>query len=193
LWQAYYTTNAIDVLIAGQWNDMMIWQDTSTGGGYAAGVESANIDHDKWNDVYSFENEWGGTVTPPTGETPMLYGKINATALNVRTGNGASYLQIGTVTKDDHVIATESVGGWWHLKEAYTDSWTGEPVKLTNGSLINNTANAWCSSAYILPVDPPIVTPPPPVTTLPDVPFVFEIGDDVKYIKQTFSGVLKPK
>jgi GH25 family lysozyme M1 (1,4-beta-N-acetylmuramidase) len=157
-WVAQYST-ALTLIPKGA-TKVYMWQSGSPT--YYAGQTSPRIDYDIWNTDYNFDAEWG-TVTPPTGEPKMLYGKINATALNVRTGNGASYLQIGTVTKDDHVIATESVGGWWHLKEAYTDGWTGEPVKLTNGTLINNTANAWCSSAYILPVDPPIVTPPPPV------------------------------
>lgn len=45
-------------------------------------------------------------------------------------------------------------------------------------------------SVRMVDVTPVVV---PPVSTLPDVPFTFEIGDDVKYIKQTFSGVLKAK
>jgi hypothetical protein len=76
LWQAWYTSHAIDVLVARGWSSMMIWQHSSTGGGFSAGVESANIDQNKWNDAYNFDSEW--TTSPPIGE-PMY--KYTATAL----------------------------------------------------------------------------------------------------------------
>jgi GH25 family lysozyme M1 (1,4-beta-N-acetylmuramidase) len=59
LWQAWYTSNPANVLVAQGWNRMMIWQDTSLYNGQNAGVESTTIDHNKWNDAYNFEAEWG--------------------------------------------------------------------------------------------------------------------------------------
>ena len=100
----------------------------------------------------------------------MLYGRVNTAALNVRLGPGPSYIDIGDLLQNDYVIASESMGGWYHLQDARRNSWTGEPVKLSNGVTIaeraKTTNDVWCSGAYILTVDPPPTLPPAPPDAL---------------------------
>ena len=92
----------------------------------------------------------------------MLYGKVNTVALNIRTTNAATGMDIGDLVANDYIIATETLNGWWKLKEAYRGGWTGAPVALANGVLVNsNTGPMWCKDAYVVVVPAPPVTPPP--------------------------------
>jgi len=123
-------------------------------------------------------------ITPPPIGGVMLYGKINTTALNVRAGYNSTFPIIGQVVKDDYVMATETVSGWWHLTEAYRGSWNGAPVALNNGTLINDAPNAWCSGAYILAVDPPVPPPPPPPpATVKEIKMTLAAGSVVSYME----------
>jgi hypothetical protein len=89
----------------------------------------------------------------------MLYGKITAGSLYVRNGPGSSYGVIGTLKLDDYVIASENIGGWWHLVDAKRGGYTGLPVSLLSGQLLSQRASlsndVWCSVLYTLPIDPP--------------------------------------
>jgi len=95
LWQAWYTANSADVLVALGWSSMMMWQDTSLYNGQNAGVESTAIDRDFWNDAYDFNTEWGIVTPPPNGGT-MRY---TATAINndTRIRNFHNTLSTSTV------------------------------------------------------------------------------------------------
>jgi hypothetical protein len=99
LWQAWYNPNPANVLIAGKWSRMMIWQDTSTGGGYAAGVESPDIDHDKWNDAYNFATEW-----TTTGDPMKIYDIKGL--MNIRATASATGTDIGDLLINDRVEVT---------------------------------------------------------------------------------------
>jgi GH25 family lysozyme M1 (1,4-beta-N-acetylmuramidase) len=66
LWQAWYTSNPANVLIAGQWSRMMIWQSGTPATGLSVGVESPTVDYDQWNEDYNFAAEWGNTELPQT-------------------------------------------------------------------------------------------------------------------------------
>ena len=186
LWQAWYTDKPADVQICTGWDSMMIWQDTALYNGQNAGVESTAIDRDKWNDAYNFETEWGATIPLPGGNT-MLYGRVNTGVLNVRTGAGAAYTDIGDLQLNDHIIATETVGGWLKLKEAYRGGWNGEPVQLASGAVINTSTMAmWCKDSYIVIVDAPVVVtpppPPPPVVTLESITIEPTAGTIITYL-----------
>ena len=117
----------------------------------------------------------------------MLYGRVNTAVLNIRNAGSASGIDIGDLKQDDYIVAYRSVGGWWELKEAYRGSWTGAPVALANGTLINNTVTPmWAKDSYIVTVPaPPVVVPPPVVDevtldiTLHDVKVT---GDEYKAV-----------
>jgi len=167
----------------------MLWQNGALP--VKVGQDSPTIDHNYWNTDYNFDAEWGGITPPPIGGV-MLYGKINTTALNVRAGYNSTFPIIGQVVKDDYVIATETASGWWHLTEAYRGSWNGAPIALSNGTLINDAPNAWCSGAYILTVEPPVPPPPPPppVTVKKEIRMDLPTGAVVEYLED---GVVKWK
>jgi len=118
-------------------------------------------------------------ATPPTGETPMLYGKVNTAVLNIRNAGSASGIDIGDLQQNDYIVAARSVGGWWELKEAYRGSWTGAPVKLANGVAVNDyTGGAWAKDSYIVVVPAPVVTPPP-ARTVTDINIALAAGSVV--------------
>lgn len=93
---------------------------------------------------------------PPSGGTTMN-GKIIATALNIRQGAGANYLDIGDLLNGDLVTASESLGGWWHLTDATRN---GAPVATSDGRLVRDRFDCWISGTYVqeLPPTGPVVT-----------------------------------
>lgn len=179
LWEAWYINDPAYVIVAGKWLRMMLWQDTSLYNGQAAGVESTAIDRNWWNDDYSFFAEWGAIPQPPTGETPMLYGKVNTAVLNIRNAGSASGIDIGDLQQNDYIVAARSVGGWWELKEAYRGSWTGAPVLLANGTPVNNSVSPmWAKDSYIVVVPAPVV--PPSARTVTSIDIALAAGSVVK-------------
>lgn len=61
--------------------DPMMWQDGTPSIGIAAGVESKEIDHDKWNSKFNFNAEWG--VQPPPPPPPGAFMKYKVLWTNV--------------------------------------------------------------------------------------------------------------
>ena len=80
----------------------------------------------------------GGDAIPdplpePTGGS-MLYGTvITTTTLNIRSGPGTSYSDIGDLHNGDKLEASEPVGGWWRLTKV-----NGVPVALTESFAFAN-------------------------------------------------------
>lgn len=77
LWVAQYTSNPADVTLPAPWKNKgcILWQNTAKGDGKKYGVESANIDLDKWNGTLEeFQNYFGLVVEPPTdsGDDDMI-------------------------------------------------------------------------------------------------------------------------
>ena len=133
------------------------WQFTST-----FMFNGKNYDGNYFNGTQAEFNERYG-ATPPTGETPMLYGKVNTAVLNIRNAGSASGIDIGDLQQNDYIVAYRSVGGWWELKEAYRGSWTGAPVLLANGTPVNNSVSPmWAKDSYIVVVPAPVVPPSAP-------------------------------
>lgn len=62
-WVAQYNT-VLTRIPEGVVNAMM-WQDGTPSIGIAAGVESQEIDHNKWNSLFDFNAEWGVQLPPP--------------------------------------------------------------------------------------------------------------------------------
>lgn len=188
LWIANY--GVLQPSIPAPWtvDKTWFWQYTSAGDGTVYGVESKEIDLNRFNGTAEeFFKKFGGVVPPPTGDTVMQYGKVNTSALNVRSGPGASYADLGDLLKDDYLVATEVIGGWWHLTDARRGGWSGGAVELASGATVAERATAtndvWCSGAYVVLVDPP--PPPPPAGNK-----AFSLKVDGY---KTFDGVLEPE
>lgn len=77
LWLAWYTTNQANVIIPAPWTSVVMWQDGTPTIGIEVGVESNEIDHNKFNGGYSeFAQEFNSTIIippPPPIETTPLY------------------------------------------------------------------------------------------------------------------------
>jgi GH25 family lysozyme M1 (1,4-beta-N-acetylmuramidase) len=96
LWLAWYAYIPSIVKIPSPWTEVLIWQDGIKTNGLEVGVESREIDHDKFNgDSTKFELFMGGTPTvPPNGGNveALYYADLKAGyTSNVRTGPSTSY------------------------------------------------------------------------------------------------------
>lgn len=183
---AWYTSNPADVKIPPPWtnDDLLWWQFTDNGNGLLYGVESKSIDLNycnlSLNDFYSYFNLY---QTPPDGGSDMEYGKVTASALNIRSSAGVTATNdIGDLLMGDIVMATQVVNGWWHLQDATRN---GLEIRLTDGRTVferyRATDDVWCSGQYIAITEPPQPTPAlPAYFTAHD-----EAGAELaRYIKQ---------
>jgi len=98
-------------------------------------------------------------MTPESGNTETEAGmsqwyRVNADALNIRQGPGASYQDIGDLLRNDQIETSEVLGGWLHIVSI---SRNGGPWLMPPDPL-----NSWCSGAYCVAIDPPVTPPPPP-------------------------------
>lgn len=201
LWLAWYTTNPANVLIPRPWIllTLVAWQygtngpDGRTPRGHYFGADSFEIDESNYNGTKSQHNQQFGLgdtepIPPPNGGT--MYG--NATGnITLRTGPAVSFAQykiggVGVfVLTGDRLESPEQRDGFWKLSKLTR---AADGTVLTFPTDPAGGTGAWCGAAFIDEVDPP-----PPTSTLPDIPVTFIAGDDVTYIKQTVQITLKPK
>jgi GH25 family lysozyme M1 (1,4-beta-N-acetylmuramidase) len=153
LWLAWYTDNVANVVVPAPWAECILWQDGTPVVGLQAGVESLEIDHNRFNgDTYKFKIIFGSSpVTPPGGNMTTLY---NADLLAGKTSNvrnspstsGTINLQlVGPLTVNIISEKTTAGGydwyqissGWIALTSSYvnfrpaTSSTEDKPVKIT--------------------------------------------------------------
>ena len=84
-----------------------------------------------------------------------MWYRVNADALNIRRGPGASYQDIGDFIRSDVLEIAETTSGWGRAAAWYRG---------TTQQMLPDALNSWCSMAYLIVTDPPVVTPPPPAT-----------------------------
>jgi lysozyme len=93
-----------------------------------------------------------GTVT----EEPMSqWYRVNTAALNIRTGPGTSYPDVGDLLMNDKVETVRNVGGWLE---------TVKIIRAANGSIETPIPSVWCKDSYCAAIPAP-VEPPPVVKT----------------------------
>lgn len=100
LWLAWYSENPGTVSVPTPWTECLIWQDGTPAIGIEAGVESMEIDHNRFNgDADKFEFFMGGTPsTPPPPEGDNMYNcKVVTTATFVNLRQTPAGLDIGDV------------------------------------------------------------------------------------------------
>lgn len=149
LWVAQYTTEPSDVILPKGWTKCPIWQDGTPAIGKLAGVESEEIDHNKWNSDFDFKAEWGlqATTPPPIETGEPMYGKVLVN-LNIRKTPGTTYAPIGQLAPNDVIEASINTSGWWKL------------TKITRGQqeiplpALDCYAYEGASNGYIQPIAP---------------------------------------
>lgn len=160
LWLAWYTPSYFNVSVPAPWTAVTLWQNGTPAIGYAAGVESLEIDYNKFNGTQEqFTTEFGGLAQPPppppppTGDT-MLQCK---TRVQVKVFNAINGTQTRLIGANVTFNALELVGDWLKLP-------TGEYVNIYKGGEL---------AVDVTPIAPP---PPPPTKVLTNVIEVFNDG-----------------
>lgn len=142
--------------------------------------------------ITEFLNEIGAVTPPPPppGGTMETW-KCIAAGLKVRSGadpiTPENYGQVQSLLQGDKVEGIlDTAKNWIRIYK----------IIRVNGSTFSPTGTNqwWCSGGSIymekVIVEPP--PPPPPVITLPVLPVVLTLGDDVTYAKQTVTINLQP-
>ncbi|MBI5942866.1 MAG: glycoside hydrolase family 25 protein [Chloroflexi bacterium] len=162
LWVAGYTSDPANVALPKGWTKALIWQDGTPTIGHDAGVESVEIDHNKFNgDVADFFREFGNVpppiVTPPptTGENNMLSCKtlVQVKVFNSTAANAAQVRLIGAGVTFN---ALSQTGDWLMIS---TNEWVNV---MKNGTL----------AVQVTAVAPP----PPPTKRLTNLIHVYNDG-----------------
>ena len=87
---------------------------------------------------------------------PTLYGTAIvgtlASPLNIRSGPGTNYSDIGNLYVGDKLEASESVGGWWKL------------TKINNAPVAVTETYAYANGGLYIRTDAPPAEEPPTVT-----------------------------
>lgn len=119
IWNAHWTSLSQPILPY-DWIDInnprtwTLWQWSSKGPGKEYGVSSTYIDLNRYNGTaQQFNNEFSGAIVIPPPESGLRY-RVLPAKLNVRSGPGTAYADIGDLFAGD-VISVKNVGG--------TDSW----------------------------------------------------------------------
>lgn len=154
IWIAHYGTNTPAMPLGYSGGDWLFHQFTSSGDAVSISPNDVNKKEVDLNYSVSVDRlyQLAGAI-PPVGGT-MLYGKVsdNVAALNIRSGPGASYLDVGDLIAGDVLEATENVNGWWHLKSATRN---GAPVVTSDGRAVSARTDCWASGTYITPTEAP--------------------------------------
>lgn len=153
LWLGWYSSDALTVRIPAPWTSLLLWQFGTPAEGNLYGVESLEIDMNFFNGTQAeFTARYGGTSEPPPTGVPMIqWYRVNTAGLNMRSGPGASHSRIGGLVQGDRIeVEAAPVAGWLPIKS----------ILRVNGT-VETPEGAWCSAAYCVPTDSPVVEPPP--------------------------------
>lgn len=179
LWVAQYGVKPEDVILPRGWTSALMWQDGTPAIGPLVGVESKEVDHNRWNDLFDFAQEWG--QAPAEGETPMTskFYVWNADAANIRSGPSTAYPIIGNLVRGDVIQVDEPFMGTW-ARIVTAQHADGSYVALKSGALILGRDDCWCTDAYLKEVAglPLSETPPPPPPPEPSTQHVVEVYID---------------
>lgn len=166
LWVAQYTNSAADVILPRGWTKAIIWQDGTPAIGIEVGVESVEIDHNKFNgDVTDFFREFGNVPTPPI-VTPPPTGETMPTITCTTTAQVKTYSQPNTSST---LMALIGNGVTFNASEQQ-----GDWVHHTDGRWVNVMKNGVKVITVTVVTPPP--PPPPPTKTLTNLIHVYNDG-----------------
>lgn len=173
LWNATYNNNPANVILPAPWTRCILWQDGTPPVGIAAGVESKEIDHDKWNSEFDFNLEWGiQQPPPPPGGSMDFYEVLSVTPAETRS------------LRADHIITASHIDDLppSGIAKAFIDIFTYTGDLYVSGILRANTGdqwvhvfdingrtvNGWMAVIHLKKVytSLKLIVPPPPVNSL---------------------------
>lgn len=100
--------------------------------------------------------------------------KVNVTKLQIRSGPGTNYGDIGDLFANDVIEVTETLGGWHHITAI-------KAVPVTDPA-------SWCAALYTVEIASPVPTPEPEPPAVRPLTITVE-GPDYKTVVVT----LEPK
>lgn len=172
LWLAWYAPDPQFVRVPTPWTEALIWQAGTPSIGLAVGVESLEVDYNKFNgDATKFAKYFGASpVTSPVGGI-MKVGTVTVTKLNIRTGPSVSHEDIGDLFLHDKVYGELDItNNWLHFNR----------IQRVDGTQQN--MDGWASADYMSLADIPT---PPPTTGLPATLWIGTTKDNVQeYVKK---------
>ncbi len=100
--------------------------------------------------------------------------RVNTSVLNIRTGAGSNYQDVGDLLLNDQIEVTETMGGWHHI------------IRWRRGDLDKTLPNSssWCSSAYTVEIANPVPPDPEPTPTVKPLTITIE-GEDYETVTIT--------
>lgn len=192
LWVAQYTSNPDFVTLPRPWTSAIIWQDGTPAIGQEVGVESIEVDHNKFNgaaDLFALEFGAGSVVPPPTGGTIMQGTMLNFT-VNVRNAGGNFLTPKVFLAVGDKVIGEVKNG-----KIYFTE------IKRAGGSVqqLGQLCNAVTHSTdgkntpYMILQEETVTPPPPPPVATPIINTIEVLGTDGNLYTNSAPIVTIPK
>lgn len=135
LWDAHWTS-ADNPILPHEWANVanptypkkwLFWQYSANGNGKGAeyGAQSRDLDLDRYyGNATDFIADFGvapysPTVVPPLveeGLKPAYIAEVTSFALNMRSGNGSQFTDIGTLIKNSQVPVMEENGEWVRIE-----------------------------------------------------------------------------
>lgn len=174
LWVAQYTSNPSAVILPRPWISAIIWQDGTPAIGQEVGVESIEVDHNKFNGTAEqFALEFGaGAVVPPIGGT--MQGTMLNYTVNVRNAGGnfltpKVYLAVG-----DKVVG-EVKSGKIYFSEIKRAGGNVQALGQLCNAVIASTDGK--DTPYMI-LEEETVTPPPPPVATPIINTIEVVGAD---------------
>lgn len=196
LWIANYKTDS--PIIPKPWDNYLFWQFTAEGLGSDYGVESNNIDLNIFNgEDIKFKSLFGYREATIQENNKMRYSATTIySGTNIRPFHNTDNTNIGRIANantyvegDEIFDAPEDLYKDGNKFQSIGDKW----LKVNYNGVVGWIAIIHMGKLICKGFKSIDETTPPPPTTLADIPWSFEIGDDVTYIKQTVTGVLKAK
>mgnify|MGYP003555972948 FL=1 len=201
LWLAWYTTNPANVRIPNPWKDAALWQWGTPAEGKERGVETTEIDMNKFTGTLDeFEILTGQALpipsVPPIGE-PMRYQMRTIDArTNIRPDhntNNTALLSIpnaNTLLEGDELFtAPEPLSNDDGVYQAVGDKWLKTTYNGVSGWVAYIHKGFLICKDFVDNEEPT----PPPVGEVNDMPVTVILGDDVKWEKQIHEYVVKAK
>lgn len=163
LWLAWYSPDISHVKIPYPWTYMRSWQYGTPSIGRDMGVQSAEIDMNLLVDPTASFEQLYGEIPDDEGEPQMTtrFGIVNVPTLNMRTGKGTSFSDIGDLVAGTQLISDRQEVGtdgkmWWHLTSA---QFNNQQVQTSDTRLVSDRSDVWAYGPSIGEVSAPGTTP----------------------------------
>lgn len=212
LWLAWYTDDPSDVVIPRPWLIVIFiaWQYGTPPNGKMRGCDSIEVDENNVNcvDQEAYANRFGfGDTIPPPPNGDTMYIEVKSTESSekrsIRNGHSIKNTKIGDLPVNgiakshgrpediftypaDVPDSTQPSG----FSARAGDQWIR--IYEVNGAPVS-AVESWLAVIHLRVIYTVLRVVGEPTTPSPDMPVRIELGDDITYVKQVITTVMKPK